>query len=65
VSTKRKTRKSHSGNRKHGRNKIKCERYFREHRKEKNKIKKIAKHLKFHINDKKAQSYLNRFKNAI
>ena len=31
------------GTRKHGRNRLKCERYRREHRREKNKLRRILK----------------------
>lgn len=33
-----------AGKRKYGRNKIKCERYFREHRRYKNKVRRVLKH---------------------
>ena len=38
--------KGKSGTRKYGRNKVKCERYRREHRYEKNKIKKLTAMIK-------------------
>jgi hypothetical protein len=33
----------HGGTRKYGRNKVKCERYRREHRREKNKLRRLQK----------------------
>ncbi len=39
-----KTQKSSGGNKKIGRNKIKCQRYFNEHRRAKNKVAKFIKH---------------------
>jgi hypothetical protein len=39
-------RKGHGGERKYGRNKIKCARYRAEGRREKNKAKRIAKDRK-------------------
>jgi len=39
-------RKASGGARKHGRNKVKCERYRREHRREKHKITKWNKLIK-------------------
>lgn len=44
-------RKGHRGVRKYGRNKVKSERYKQEKRREKNKVRKINRHLKFHVND--------------
>lgn len=38
--------KGKSGTRKYGRNKIKCERYRKEHRYEKNKIRKLSAMIK-------------------
>ena len=42
---------SKKGGRKCGRNKIKCERYRTQNRREKNKARKFAKHLRLHPND--------------
>ena len=39
-------RKGKSGTRKYGRNKVKCERYRREHRREKNKIVRLKAMVK-------------------
>ena len=39
------------------------EQYKSEHRREKNKIKKIEKHLKAHPNDKKQLGYIEVIKN--
>lgn len=38
--------KSRKGTRKYGRNKVKCERYRKENRREKNKIRKAARRAK-------------------
>ena len=46
--------KSHKG-RKIGRNRIKCERYKLTHKREKNKIRRILKHLKKHPNNLEAK----------
>lgn len=43
--------KQKSGNRKHGRNKTKCERYRACKTREKNKVRKLSKHIKRHPND--------------
>lgn len=45
-------RRGRSGTRKYGRNKAKCERYRREHRREKNKLKKLQKAFKKQPNNK-------------
>lgn len=52
-------KKGKKGSKKYGRNKIKCERYSREKRREKNKIRKIRKHLRTHPRNKVAQKRLN------
>ena len=49
-----------SGNRKVGRNKVKCDWYRSRGTREKNKIRKINKHLKKHPNDKQAKRSLLR-----
>lgn len=46
-----KARRGGRKGRKIGRNKVKCEKYRLSHRREKNKIRKINRHLKVHIND--------------
>lgn len=38
-----KSRDKGAGKRKYGRNKIKCERYFKEHRRYKNKLRRVLK----------------------
>ena len=53
--------KSHKG-RKIGRYLKKCERYKLSHRREKNKIKKILKHLKRHPNNKSARIRIEELK---
>ena len=57
-------KRGHGGSRKIGRNKIKCERYQRENRRVKNKIKKIARHLKRHFNDYQSAKYLQNLTNS-
>jgi hypothetical protein len=47
-------------NRKWGRNKIKCQRYALERRGEKNKVKKLKKHLRHHPEDVQAKSRLTK-----
>lgn len=46
------------GARKIGRSKVKCARYLSRHQREKNKNRRIKKHLKFHPNDKAAEEAL-------
>ena len=60
MATKRK-RQGGKTNRKLGRNEVKCKRYRAENRREKNKIRKIRKHLKRHINDRLAKRSLQKF----
>lgn len=55
----RKRRKS-GGTRKYGRNEEKCKRYKLLQIREKNKIRRIKKHLKRHVNDEQSQSFLER-----
>ena len=43
-------------NRKYGRNKLVCEQYQREGRREKNKAAKLARHIKRQPNDKQAKA---------
>ena len=55
-----KIRKLHSGgNKKKGRNKIWCEFYRREKRRERNKIKKIIRHLRYFPGDRQSRKRLN------
>jgi hypothetical protein len=44
--------KGHSGTRKYGRNKIKCQRYKNERRREKNKLRRLRHVFLHHPNDK-------------
>ena len=46
-------------NRKHGRNKIWCDAYRKRGQREKNKAKKVLKHLAQHPNDNVAKEYIN------
>lgn len=46
------------GNRKIGRNKAWCESYRRRHQRERNKIRKIRKHLKYFSGDKQSKKRL-------
>lgn len=46
-----KSSQSKSGGKKCGRNKIKCDRYRAQNRREKNRARKFAKHLRLHPND--------------
>lgn len=49
--------------RKHGRNKLACERYSREKRREKNKVRRISKHIKrYGANDQVAAERLQHYK---
>ncbi len=50
--------RKHGGARKIGRSKVKCERYRLLKTREKNKVRKIKKHLKRNVNDKHALSRL-------
>ena len=50
----KRVKRGSGGRRKIGRMKAKCERYRLLHTREKNKIKKILKHLKKHPNNKSA-----------
>lgn len=47
-------RKTGKKNRKHGRNKLSCDNYRRSHRREKNKLRRLRRHLKAHSNDRMA-----------
>ena len=57
MATKRKHRGG-GGTRKYGRNKVSCQRYKLEGRREKNKLIKIARHVKNHPNDLMAKALL-------
>jgi len=48
----------HGGNRKVGRNRIKCLIYKNENRRIKNKIRKSKKYCRHHLNDKQAKNQL-------
>lgn len=57
--------KKSGGNKKIGRNKIKCALYKSLKKREKNKIKKIEKHLKIHKDDLKSLEALLKLKEFI
>jgi len=52
--------RSSGGNRKKDRNRDWCERYRKEGRREKNKLRKMKHHLNKHPNDKQSQDYANK-----
>jgi hypothetical protein len=52
--------RGHGGSRKIGRNKVKCEQYRREHRREKNKLRRLLKLYKHHPNDKQMANTIKR-----
>ena len=54
-----------SGTKKYGRNKVKCERYRREHRREKNKLRRLRKLVKTHPNDKQLKQAIRKFEELI
>lgn len=54
-----------NGTKKYGRNKVKCEIYRREHRREKNKIRKLSKLLKRHPNNLQILKTINKLKTLI
>ena len=58
-------RSGKNGTRKYGRNKIKCASYKSRRQREKNKVKKLSKLLKYHFNDKKLLKAIEKFKNFI
>ena len=58
-------KKGSRGVRKYGRARTKCEQYRREHKREKNKIKKILRHLRKHPNDNRSRSHIKRLENFI
>jgi len=45
-----------------GRNKVKCAKYLAQHRRLKNKIKKLSHYCKYHQNDISAQKRLDELK---
>jgi hypothetical protein len=45
-----------------GRNKVKCAKYLAQHRRIKNKIKKLSHYCKYHQNDISAQKRLDELK---
>lgn len=55
----KKSGKSKNGNKKHGRNKIFCEQYRRIRRRERNKCKRVTRHLFAHPGDRVAYHCLN------
>ena len=58
-------RQGSRGCRKIGRAKDKCQRYRQEHRREKNKIRKLSTYCRHHPNDKQTARVLERYKNQI
>lgn len=54
-----KSRRGGKKNRKHGRNKKFCERYFKEGRRESNKGRKLIRHIKKFPNDQEAVRVLD------
>ena len=59
------SRKKGKKNRKHGRNKKKCEAYKKLQKHEKSHIKRLTKHLSIHRNDSQAKKALRRFQNLL
>ena len=53
------------GHSKAGRDSVKCQLYRSQHRREKNKIKKLTKYLKTHQNDQKAVEALSRYERLL
>ena len=56
------TKRGSGGRRKIGRMKAKCERYRLLHKREKNKIRKLTKYIKNHVNDLMAVKRLEELK---
>ena len=61
----KRTKRGSGGRRKIGRMKAKCERYRLLHTREKNKIKRILKHLKKHPNNLVAKLRVEELRNMI
>lgn len=61
----RSRKKGKSGTRKYGRNLNSCAEYLREHRREKNKIRKIIRHLKAHPHDEASQKVVTMLREEI
>jgi hypothetical protein len=59
------THKQGKKNRKLGRNKVACAWYRSTHRREKNKIRKILRHLKKHTNDLQAHRTIIRLQELV
>ena len=59
------TNRKHSGARKHGRNKVKCERYRYEHRREKNKLRCLKKLIIQNPNDKQMARVIKKLEEII
>lgn len=52
-------KKGKSGTKKYGRNEVCCRRYKESHKREKNIVKRIVKHLARHVHDKQAERRLH------
>ena len=61
----KRTKRGSGGRRKIGRMKAKCERYRLAHKREKNKIRKILKHLRKHPNNLQAKKRIEELKALI
>ena len=62
------TKRAHRGGgntRKINRSLVQCRIYRERHTREKNKVRKITRHLKRHINDQQARSMLQHFINIV
>lgn len=58
-------KKGKRGDKKHGRNATKCARYSREHRREKNKILRITRHVRQHPHDRTAIGHIARLRDVV
>ncbi len=61
----KRTRQRGGSSKKIGRDLAKCQLYRNQHRREKNKIKKLNKHIKKHINDKLAIKAIARYEQLL
>ena len=52
-------------NKKYGRNKAKCARYAANHKRERNKVRRIRRHLKQHPNDSQSFNRLQSWESRI
>lgn len=58
-------KKGKSGARKYGRNKVNCEKYRNEHRREKNKLRRLRKLIILHPNDKQMSRVIKKLEELI